>query len=133
MGRGFVRKRAVGLLSVAAAATVAGVLPAAAGTGGGGSFVGGLHTQAEVASTIPANGDVNPYGVAIVPRSQGNLDAGNVLVSNFNNAANKQGTGTTIVEVREDPGQLRAGRSGTDHRAGGAALGMGDRRQPADL
>ena len=99
MGRGFVRKRAVGLFSVAAAATVAGVLPAAAGTGGGGSFVGGLHTQTQVASTIPANGDVNPYGVAIVPRSQGNLDAGNVLVSNFNNAANEQGTGTTIVEV----------------------------------
>ncbi len=105
MGRGFVRKRAVGLLSVAAAATVAGVLPAAAGTGGGGSFVGGLHTQTKVASTIPANGDVNPYGVAIVPRSQGQLDAGNVLVSNFNNAptaaatGGEQGRGTTIVEV----------------------------------
>jgi NHL repeat len=99
MNRGFVRKRAVGLLSVAAAAAVAGVLPAAASTGAGGSFVGGRHTVATVASTIPANGDVNPYGVAIVPRSQGRLTAGNVLVSNFNNAANAQGTGTTIVEV----------------------------------
>ena len=86
MGRGFVRKRAVGLLSVAAAVAMAGVLPAAAGTGGDGSFVGGLHTVATVASTIPANGDVNPYGVAIVPRSQGQLTAGDVLVSNFNNA-----------------------------------------------
>jgi NHL repeat len=105
MDRGFVRKRAVGLISVAAAATVAGVLPAAAGTGGGGSFVGGLHTQTKVASTIPANGDVNPYGVAIVPRSHGKLDAGDVLVSNFNNAptatatGGEQGRGTTIVEV----------------------------------
>ncbi len=99
MGRGFVRKRAVGLLSVAAAAAMAGVLPAAAGTGGGGSFIGGLHTVATVASTIPANGDVNPYGVTIVPRSQGQLTAGDVLVSNFNNAANQQGRGTTIVEV----------------------------------
>ena len=56
-----------------------------------------------MASTIPANGsgkgDVNPYGVAIVPRSQGQLTAGDVLVSNFNNAANQQGRGTTIVEV----------------------------------
>ena len=99
MDRGFVRKRAVGLLSVAAAATLAGVLPAAAGTGGGGSFVGGLHTVAKVASTVPANGDVNPYGVAIVPSSHGHLTAGDVLVSNFNNKANQQGRGTTIVEV----------------------------------
>jgi hypothetical protein len=105
MGKGFVRKRAVGLLSVAAAATVAGVLPAAAGTGGGGSFVGGLHKQTQVSKTIPANGDVNPYGVAIVPRSHGKLDAGDVLVSNFNNAptataaGGEQGRGTTIVEV----------------------------------
>ena len=101
MDRRFVRKRAVGLLSVAAAAAVAGILPAAAGTGG--SFIGGLHTVKTVASTIPANGsgkgDVNPYGVAIVPRSQGQLTAGDVLVSNFNNAANQQGRGTTIVEV----------------------------------
>jgi hypothetical protein len=99
MDRGFVRKRAVGLLSVAAAAAVAGVLPAAASTGAGGSFIGGLNNVATVSSTIPANGDVNPYGVAIVPQSHGNLTAGDILVSNFNNAANKQGTGTTIVEV----------------------------------
>ncbi len=111
MGRGFVRKRAVGLLSVAAAVAMAGVLPAAAGTGGDGSFVGGLHTVATVASTIPANGDVNPYGVAIVPRSQGQLTAGDVLVSNFNNApttaapTGEQGRGTTIVEV--SPGGQR--------------------------
>ena len=49
---------------------------------------------------MPANGDVNPYGVAVVPRSAGDLHQGNVLVSNFNNAANTQGTGTTIVQVR---------------------------------
>ena len=65
----------MGLLSFAAAAAVAGVLPAAASTGAGGSFVGGLNTVATVASTVPANGDVNPYGVAIVPRSDGRLTA----------------------------------------------------------
>jgi len=37
--------------------------------------------------------------VAVVPRSHGHLQAGNVLVSNFNDAANIQGTGTTIVQV----------------------------------
>lgn len=67
--------------------------------------MGGLHTQTQVAKTIPANGDVNPYGVAIVPRSHGKLEAGDVLVSNFNNAPTAtatgggQGRGTTIVEV----------------------------------
>ena len=55
-----------------------------------------------VASTVPSNGDVNPYGVAVVPISFGALVKNSVLVSNFNNAANLQGTGTTIVEVSPD-------------------------------
>ncbi len=53
-------------------------------------------------STIPANGDVNPYGVAFVPEGfpgGGAIKAGDVLVSNFNNSMNVQGTGTTIVSV----------------------------------
>ena len=50
-------------------------------------------------STVPANGDVNPYGVAQVPRSTGSLAEGQFLISNFNNVANQQGTGTTIVQV----------------------------------
>ena len=54
-------------------------------------------------STVPDNGDVNPYGVAFVPQgfpAGGALAAGDVLVSNFNNSANLQGTGTTIVQLR---------------------------------
>jgi len=42
---------------------------------------------------------VNPYGVAVSPVSKGKLIEGNVLVSNFNNKANQQGTGTTIVQI----------------------------------
>jgi sugar lactone lactonase YvrE len=52
--------------------------------------------------TTPPNGDVNPYGVAFVPhgfRSDGALESGDVLVSNFNDTTNTQGTGTTIVRV----------------------------------
>src|SRR5262249_38132295 len=52
-----------------------------------------------VASTVPANGDINPYGVAVVPRSTGNLQQGHILVSNFNNSQNQQGTGSTIVDI----------------------------------
>jgi hypothetical protein len=52
-----------------------------------------------IGSTVPKNGDVNPYGIALVQRSTGRLVAGQVLISNFNDAKNLQGTGTTIVEV----------------------------------
>jgi len=53
-------------------------------------------------STIPSNGDVNPYGVAFVPRTVpagGGLQPGDILVSNFNNSQNLPGTGTTILRV----------------------------------
>jgi uncharacterized protein (TIGR03118 family) len=55
-------------------------------------------------STVPANGDQNPYGVAFVPKGfptggKGGLQPGDILVSNFNNAQNQQGTGTTIVRI----------------------------------
>jgi sugar lactone lactonase YvrE len=42
---------------------------------------------------------VNPYGIALVQTSVGMLKSGDLLVSNFNDKANDQGTGTTIVEV----------------------------------
>ncbi|HMD90167.1 MAG TPA: hypothetical protein VKF38_13475 [Anaerolineaceae bacterium] len=63
------------------------------------SFLGSLNTNKTIASTVPSNGDVNPYGVAVVKYSTGNLVKGDILVSNFNNKSNLQGTGTTIVQV----------------------------------
>jgi hypothetical protein len=63
------------------------------------SFIGRFSHTKQIASTVPQNGDVNPYGVAVVRHSRGKLHRGDVLVSNFNNMANQQGTGTTIVEV----------------------------------
>jgi hypothetical protein len=63
------------------------------------AFLGQLHGLTQLASTVPANGDVNPYGVAVIPASEGRLTAGDTLVSNFNDKANVQGTGTTLVEV----------------------------------
>jgi hypothetical protein len=63
------------------------------------SFLAHFHKNSHVASTVPASGDVNPYGVAVVRQSRGRLHRGDVLVSNFNNSKNLQGTGTTIVEI----------------------------------
>jgi hypothetical protein len=57
------------------------------------------NTIDTISSTVPANGDVNPYGLVRVPRSIGNLNEGHYLVSNFNASSNLQGTGTTIVDV----------------------------------
>ncbi len=67
----------------------------------GQSGFGFLPNPVQVVSTVPPNGDVNPYGVAFVPVGfpGGVLRPGDVLVSNFNDAQNLQGTGTTIVRV----------------------------------
>lgn len=59
----------------------------------------------QVVSTIPANGDINPYGLAFVAPEfipGGRIHPGDVLVSNFNNSANLEGIGTTIVSVAPD-------------------------------
>jgi hypothetical protein len=69
------------------------------------SFVHTLTSVTPISSTVPGNGDINPYGVAVVAASTGNLVAGDILVSNFNNKANVQGTGTTIVEVAPTGGE----------------------------
>jgi hypothetical protein len=63
------------------------------------AFLTSLGAPRIVGSTVPANGDVNPYGIAVVPSTVGLLKQGDTLISNFNDKANVQGTGTTIVEV----------------------------------
>lgn len=82
-----------GLLVLATAA-------AFAQNGGAGFF---LPSPVRMVSTLPSNGDVNPYGVAFVPKNfqigSGVLQPGDILVSNFNNSQNLQGTGTTITRV----------------------------------
>ena len=96
-----IRRSAAGIAAIvtATAGLLAGSGILATSANASSSFIGGLTQTKVVASTVPANGDINPYGVAVVPRSTGNLHRGNVLVSNFNNAGNAQGTGTTIVQV----------------------------------
>jgi hypothetical protein len=68
-----------------------------------GPFLANFTTVSKVASTVPANGDINPYGIATVPASVGKLQEGQLLISNFNAKAsakeNGQGTGTTIVQI----------------------------------
>jgi hypothetical protein len=74
-----------------------------------GSVVGQLSAlPANSVSTVPANGDVNPYGAAVVPTGfpgGGSLRPGDVLVSNFNASSNLQGTGSTIVNIAPNGSQ----------------------------
>jgi len=61
-------------------------------------FLETVHRHQTLALTTPDNGDLNPYAVVVAPVSAGKVQAGDVLISNFNNISNLQGTGTTIVD-----------------------------------
>jgi hypothetical protein len=92
--------------SVAVAAAIGALLlPSSTAAAAGPNFLGSLSHVRTVASTVPHNGDINPYGVAVAPRTTGRLVRGDILVSNFNAKSNAQGTGTTIVEI--SPGGSR--------------------------
>ena len=73
---------------------------AALADGAKAGFLGSLKSEHLVTSTVPANGDQNPYAMAISPVTAGNLQEGDLLVGNFNNKGNLQGTGTTIIDYR---------------------------------
>jgi hypothetical protein len=79
----------------AAASGPDGAVPAGAGS----AYLSRFTTVTNIGSTVPGNGDLNPYGIVTVPRTEGALVRGDTLVSNFNAASNLQGTGTTIMEV----------------------------------
>lgn len=115
--------------AAAAGALLAGIAPAAvpgapppAASPRGMPFTGPLTHVSEVASTVPGNSSLNPCGTAVVPDSRGGLTAGDVLVSNFNNAANQQGRGTTIVEVSPGGRQRLFAKIPADSVPGGAGL-----------
>jgi hypothetical protein len=94
--RAAVASLVVGL--VAAAATFAGVASARSPRAAT-PFLATLHTTTTIGSTVPPNGDLNPYGVVAVGHSVGSLVGGDYLISNFNAKSNDQGTGTTIVQM----------------------------------
>ena len=86
---------------IALAALIAAPSAGAEGPDGPhGGFLARLHRNTTLTSTVPGNGDQNPYAVVVVPATVGSLRQGDVLVDNFNNAANLQGLGTTIIAYR---------------------------------
>jgi hypothetical protein len=63
-------------------------------------FLETVHRHSFLVSTITDNGDLNPYAVVVAPVSAGKIAKDDVLIDNFNNISNLQGTGTTIVGYR---------------------------------
>ncbi|MDR3522006.1 MAG: hypothetical protein P4L54_10390 [Acidocella sp.] len=57
-------------------------------------------------STQPGKGDQNPYALIIAPVTAGSVQKNDVLADNFNNNANLQGTGSTIIDYRPSTGQM---------------------------
>ena len=63
-------------------------------------LLGGLRRHTVLGSTIPENGDQNPYAVVVSPVTTGALQKDDVLIDNFNDRNNLQGLGSTIVRYR---------------------------------
>ncbi len=95
------RQKYLALLATTASFAIA--LPAFAQTG---SYLGGIHKHKLLTSTEPDNGDLNPYALITAPASAGTIKKGDVLIDNFNNSGNLQGTGSTIVDYSPATGQL---------------------------
>ena len=89
------RKRGAKLALVSSGLLMFGTVAQAADSG---SFLQKLHHHPTLTTTVPDNGDQNPYAIVIAPASAGTVSKGDVLIDNFNNAGNLQGTGTTIVD-----------------------------------
>ncbi|HLJ04379.1 MAG TPA: hypothetical protein VKT31_13120 [Solirubrobacteraceae bacterium] len=90
----------IGMLAAMVAACAALAAPALASAK---PYLTQFSTTSTIASAVPTSGpsmgDQNPYGVAVVRHTEGDLIRGDILVSDFNNAQNEQGTGSTIMEI----------------------------------
>ncbi|HVZ09245.1 hypothetical protein [Rhodopila sp.] len=69
-------------------------------------FLETIKHHSILASTVPSNGDQNPYAVFVAPVSAGVIQKDDVLVDNFNDRNNLQGLGTTIVIYRPSTKKL---------------------------
>ncbi len=64
-----------------------------------------LTKQVVIGSTVdPKFHQLNPYGLTVAPASAGDFKKGDLAVCNFNDKANVQGTGFTIVALHPKPG-----------------------------
>jgi hypothetical protein len=106
-------------LLVATAAFLALLLP------GRPVHAGGPFLPLQV-STVPSNGDLNPYGLAFVPHgfpTGTGLRPGEMLISNFNDTS-LQGRGSTIITIDPSTGKTGLFFQGTPPIGFSNALGL---------
>jgi hypothetical protein len=66
----------------------------------GPSILAQLNTETTIGSDVdPVTLDVNPYGLDIAPASSGLIHRGDLVVCDFNDSANVQGTGNAIIAL----------------------------------
>jgi hypothetical protein len=103
-----IRKTNLPLLAAASCLALAAALPAHAQSAGyTESYLDGVKKHHLATSTVPENGDQNPYAMAVVPASVGSLQKNDLLVGNFNNKDNLQGTGSTIIDYSPETGKTK--------------------------
>ena len=90
------KKRGMALIALVSLAGAALGVPARADTPDG--FLPGVRRHTTLTTTVTDNGDLNPYAIVVAPVTAGRIQQGDVLVDNFNNISNLQGTGGTIVD-----------------------------------
>ena len=88
-----------------------------------------LTKQVVIGSTVDSKfHQLNPYGLTVAPASTGDFKKGDLVVCNFNDKANVQGTGFTIVALHPKPGSkpLLVSSSKTLVGCNALALSTGD-------
>ena len=94
--------------------------------GGGGSVLKRLKKQVVIGSTVdPKNGAGNPYGLTVAPVTNGDFTKGDLVVCNFNNKANVQGDGRSIIALHPKPGSNPTSVSAIKSLKGCDALALG--------
>lgn len=88
------------------AALLGAALPAVRAAEVRSSFLESIRHQRTLTSTVPRNGDLNPYALIVAPVSAGRIQKDDVLVDNFNGLSNLQGTGVTIVNYNPNTKKL---------------------------
>ncbi|MEJ1975420.1 MAG: hypothetical protein WDN49_04435 [Acetobacteraceae bacterium] len=81
-----------------AIAVVAGAAQTVAHADDASGFLSNIRRRIPLTSSVPDNGDQNPYALVVAPVSAGIIQKNDLLIDNFNNSTNLQGLGTTIVD-----------------------------------
>ncbi len=87
-----------GIVAAALASAAMGVAAGAALAAEQKGLLETIHKHITLTSSVPENGDQNPYAIVVAPVSAGTIQKDDVLVDNFNGSTNLQGTGTTIID-----------------------------------